>query len=61
MANITLKEAKSQYKKHYRYAMRLKEGGKAWQREIDLARHYLLIGTHLYHEELGFKYNGGAK
>ena len=57
MAKITLKEAKRKFKKHYNYAMRLKEGGKAWEREITQARHYLLIGTRLYHEQLGYKYN----
>ena len=32
-----------QAKKHYKKAMRLKEGGKAWMREIEQARKYLKI------------------
>ena len=41
------RELKRTWKKHYRYAMKLKEGGKAWQREIDLAADYLQAATKL--------------
>ena len=30
------KTLKSEFKKHYRYAMRLKEGGAAWEREMQI-------------------------
>lgn len=29
-----MNEIARQFRKHYKYAMRLKEGGKAWEREI---------------------------
>ena len=50
-------KAKAQFKKHYRKAMRLKEGGKAWEREINLAKYYLAIGRKEYQEELKARYS----
>ena len=51
-----LKEAKRLFKLHYRKAMRLKEGGAAWNREIALANHYRMLGTMIYHQILANKY-----
>jgi len=53
---MTLKKAKQNFKKHYKKAMRLKEGGKAWEREIELAKRYLNIGKILYQQETENKY-----
>lgn len=53
---MTLKKAKQNFKKHYNRAMKLKEGGKAWEREITLAKRYLNIGTFLYQQEIKNKY-----
>ncbi|MCR4661713.1 MAG: hypothetical protein K5765_06940 [Clostridia bacterium] len=36
-------EAVKQFRKHYKKAMRLKEGGKAWEREIAETEKYLKI------------------
>ena len=33
--------AKKEFKRHYKKAMKLKEGGKAWEREIGKAKHYM--------------------
>lgn len=33
-------EAAKKFKKHYRYAMKLKEGGKAWEREMEICEKY---------------------
>lgn len=53
---MTLKEAKKKFKTHYKKAMKLKEGGKAWEREINLAKRYLNIGITLYKIETKNKY-----
>lgn len=37
---MTKEKAQRMFKKHYRYAMKLKEGGKAWEREMARADHY---------------------
>lgn len=50
-------EAARQFKRHYKKAMRLKEGGAAWQREIDLAHHYLEIGKAEYEERIKRRYS----
>ncbi len=50
------KEYVKEFKKHYKKAMRLKEGGKAWQREIDLAHHWLEIGKKENQAEWAAKY-----
>jgi len=34
-------EATKEFRKHYKKAMKLKEGGKAWEREINLSKKYL--------------------
>ena len=52
------RELKREFKKHYRRASKLKEGGKAWQREIDLAADYLQAGTKLKKEIEKEKYGG---
>lgn len=44
MATDTLKRARTEFKKHMRRAAALKEGGSAWDREITLARKWLVIG-----------------
>ena len=36
-------EAAKQFRKHYKYAMRLKEGGKAWDREMRYCEKYMRI------------------
>ena len=36
MDKMSLEGARKQWKKHYRYAMKLKEGGKAWDREMTI-------------------------
>jgi len=51
-----MEEYKRLFKKHYKAAMRLKEGGKAWEREITLAEHYLALGTAAYQANLKAKY-----
>lgn len=51
-------EAAKQFKKHYKKAMKLKEGGKAWEREIELARKYLEMGMAQYHQQLKERYGG---
>lgn len=33
-------KAKRLFKKHYNYAMKLKEGGKAWEREMNRCEQY---------------------
>ena len=33
-------KAQKLFKKHYRYALRLKEGGKAWEREMRYCEQY---------------------
>ena len=47
---------KSEFKKHYRRAMQLKEGGAAWEREINLARKYLALGKAEYDRKLEERY-----
>lgn len=59
---LTMKEvlrmsmAKREFKKHYRKAMHLKEGGTAWEREIALAEKYLEIAKKEYQENWKAKY-----
>ena len=36
-----MSEIQKAFKKHYKRAMKLKEGGSAWEREITLAKKYL--------------------
>ncbi len=55
---MTLKEAKREFKKHNRRANKLKEGGKAWEREITLACKYKDIAMKLYQAQQRAKYNG---
>lgn len=38
---MNLKELKRLFKKHYKKAVQLKEGGAAWDREITKAQRYL--------------------
>lgn len=51
-----MEEYKRLFKKHYKAAMKLKEGGKAWEREIGLAQHYLELGRKAYKANLKAKY-----
>ena len=51
-------EAAKMFKRHYKKAMKLKEGGKAWEREINLAKKYLEIGRRQYEEEMKERYGG---
>ena len=37
---MTLEKTRKLFKKHYSYAMKLKEGGKAWEREMALCEQY---------------------
>ncbi len=55
---MTKEKAKREFKKHYKRAMKLKEGGSAWEREIDQARRYLRIGKGLYENQLAERYGG---
>lgn len=41
---MTLEGIKKEFKKHWHYAMKLKEGGKAWEREMKLCDKYLKAG-----------------
>ena len=45
-------ETRKEFKKHYRYAMRLKEGGKAWDREMTICERLLKVMKEL-NEEIG--------
>lgn len=54
---MTLEKAKKQFKKHHKMAMRLKEGGKAWEREITLADRFLRIGKAIYQQKITAKYS----
>lgn len=53
---MTLNEAKKQLKKHMKYANRLKEGGKAWDREMKICTKYKDICMTLYNKEWAEKY-----
>ena len=55
---MTLREVIRQFKKHYKAAMKLKEGGKAWEREISAANAWKEICTKKYNEEWAAKYGG---
>jgi len=37
---MTKEKARKLFKKHYNYAMKLKEGGKAWEREMKYCEQY---------------------
>lgn len=54
---MTLEKAKRQFKKHYKKAMKLKEGGAAWEREIKLSQKYFNIGLAKYQAQLERKYS----
>lgn len=43
-----LREYQREFKRHYKRAMKLKEGGKAWEREMTLCEHYLKLGKAEY-------------
>ena len=45
---MTLEKAKREFKRHYKKAMKLKEGGKAWEREITQAERYKNAAITLY-------------
>lgn len=53
---MTQRQAQRNFKKHYKKAMKLKEGGKAWEREINFAHRWLEIGKNLYNIEIQKKY-----
>ena len=55
---MTKDQAKREFKKHYRRAMKLKEGGKAWEREMQACDRYQAIAMAKYQEEQRLKYNG---
>lgn len=46
----------SEFKKHYKYAMKLKEGGKAWNREMEICETCLKKGKEEYNQKLRAKY-----
>lgn len=46
------------FKRHYKKAMRLKEGGAAWERGIEMAHQYLELGKVAYKQYLDYKYKG---
>ena len=46
--SMTFEKAKREFKMHYKKATKLKEGGKAWEREISQANRYKNIATTLY-------------
>lgn len=52
-----MREAAKQFKKHYRRAAKLKEGGKAWEREITIAYRYKELAIKEYREELRKRYS----
>lgn len=53
---MTLKKVKAEFKKHYRYASNLKEGGDAWEREMAICEKLLKKGKELYKEQVRAKY-----
>ena len=53
---MALRESTKQFKRHYKKAMKLKEGGKAWEREIALARYWKDISKKEYDEEWKERY-----
>lgn len=54
---MAYEKAKKEFKRHYKRAMKLKEGGKVWEREINLANKWKEIGTRQYQEMLEARYN----
>lgn len=52
-----LERTKREFKKHHRKAMKLKEGGKAWDREITICETLLAKCKKLYQQKLKAKYN----
>lgn len=54
---MTLKEARREFKKHDCRARKLKEGGKAWEREMQLCDRYKAIAMAKYQAEQKAKYN----
>lgn len=40
---MTKEAAAKAFRKHYHYSMKLKEGGKPWEREMRFCEHYMRI------------------
>lgn len=53
---MTFEKSKKLFKQHYKKAMKLKEGGAAWEREITLAKRYKDICISLKNVETSKKY-----
>lgn len=49
-------KAAREYKRHYKKAMKLKEGGKAWNREMEWCELYLNLWKKLDSQETELKY-----
>ena len=47
---------KREFKKHWRRAAKLKEGGTAWEREMAKCQEYMELGKKAYQENLKAKY-----
>ena len=55
---MTKDAAKREFKRHYKKAMKLKEGGAAWEREMNLCERYKAIVIAKSELELREKYGG---
>lgn len=53
---MTQRQAARQFKKHWKYASSLKEGGAAWEREMAICEKYLKIGTAKHQQALRERY-----
>ena len=53
---MTKEKAKREFKRHYKKAMHLKEGGAAWEREMQFCDRYLKAGMALHEKELRERY-----
>lgn len=42
---MTLEQAQKEFRKHYNYSLKLKEGGSAWEREMKECEKYKAICT----------------
>lgn len=53
---MTKDKAKREFKRHYKKAMHLKEGGAAWEREMQFCERYLKAEMALHEKELRERY-----
>lgn len=51
-----LQKVKREFKKHHRYASHLKEGGKSWEREMEICEKLLAKGKTLYQQQIKQRY-----